>query len=297
MSTKIVLSQEKKTAVAKIDDVVKGVLSFTTQNPFELMIVKAQAIAQIETLITPEILKDIVNLQGKKIGFLSDKVYSDTVVKSIFIEAVLTGLEPVGNHFNIIGGKMYIPKEGFGHLLAKLKCWYEIIPGLPYLENNSTIVDCKISWKKTGDTQISTKTVRFPVRKNDGMGNDGVIGKAERKARKWLYYEITGIELGDGDMSDDAVELNKTKPQEKTTPTNGVVDVNAHIPEAELVTEETETRRDIPEGMTKEEFTKLDAFIAGADTLDSLETRWNNIQKKYPTFPDTTYTETKQKLS
>jgi len=34
------------------------------------------------------------------------------------------------------------------------------------------------------------------------MGTDAIIGKADRKARAWLYNTITGCDVSDGEISD-----------------------------------------------------------------------------------------------
>ena len=41
------------------------------------------------------------------------------------------------------------------------------------------------------------------------MGADAVIGKATRKARKWIYDTITGSEIPEGDVMD--IEFKEVK--------------------------------------------------------------------------------------
>jgi hypothetical protein len=56
-----------------------------------------------------------------------------------------------------------------------------------------------------------TKQIDIPVKVNNFMGTDAVIGKATRKARHWLYNTITGSEIPEGDIQDiDAVILKST---------------------------------------------------------------------------------------
>jgi hypothetical protein len=42
----------------------------------------------------------------------------------------------------------------------------------------------------------------IPVKVNNGMGTDAVIGKASRKARHWLFCTLTGSEMPEGDVTD-----------------------------------------------------------------------------------------------
>ena len=48
----------------------------------------------------------------------------------------------------------------------------------------------------------NSKTVSFPIRVNNGMGADAIIGKAYRKSYAWLYRTLTGQAIPDGDADD-----------------------------------------------------------------------------------------------
>src|SRR5690606_34273734 len=103
---------------------------------FERAYLVATAIGQLKELLTPEYMAPIMQLQGNKLGFLSNKDktggYPEPIVKNALIEATLMGLEPYGNQWNLIAGNMYPTKEGIGSILNK---WngldYTIIPGIP----------------------------------------------------------------------------------------------------------------------------------------------------------------------
>ncbi|MFK5282891.1 hypothetical protein ACI3PL_25325, partial [Lacticaseibacillus paracasei] len=75
-------------------------------------------------------------LQGNRLGFKTDKDksggYPESVVKNCLIEAVLLGIQPTGNQFNIIAGNMYPTKEGCGYLLNNFKgLSYNLVCSLP----------------------------------------------------------------------------------------------------------------------------------------------------------------------
>jgi hypothetical protein len=172
---------------------------------FEKAYKLAEASEQISTLLTSEYMVPIMKLQGNKLGFKTDKDsssgYPEKVVKNCLIEAVLTGVQPVGNQFNIIAGNCYITKEGFGYLLKNVeKLVYEIIPELPNIQGEKAAAKMKIRW---GYGSISEeREIIFPIKLNKYMGADAVIGKATRKARAWLYNNLTGTEISDGDIGD-----------------------------------------------------------------------------------------------
>jgi hypothetical protein len=72
-------------------------------------------------------------LQGSNLGFKTDKDktggYSEAEVKTCLIDAVLLGLQPTGNEFNIIASQMYPTGVGFGALIKttpRLKLFFKI---------------------------------------------------------------------------------------------------------------------------------------------------------------------------
>lgn len=186
---------------------VMSVMGNTAIEGFEKAFLIASAVGEIKTLLTPEIMKPILNLQGNKLGFKTDKDdkggYPDEVVKNCLVEAVLTGVQPFGNQFNIISSSCYITKEGFGYMLKNIPgLQYEIIPKLPRInsEKTSAAIEMQIRW--TIDGKSEERVIDFPIKVNAYMGADGVIGKATRKARAWLYNTIMNTEVADGDIGE-----------------------------------------------------------------------------------------------
>jgi len=178
----------------------------------------SNAISELKELLIPEYMKPIMNLQGNKLGFKTDKDasggYNEGVVKNCLIEAVLFGLQPTGNQFNIIAGNMYATKEGMGYLLSKIPgLKYDIIPELPRINSQSAAVVMNIEWI-LGSIHNSKK-IDIPIKVNQYMGADAILGKATRKARKWLYDTITGTEIPEGDISDTIIITQKTGDDKK----------------------------------------------------------------------------------
>lgn len=214
-------SEAKSLLPAKVSQVAKSlngsiatVIGAKNIQGFEKAYIISQAINDLRDALAPEYMKPIMALQGNKLGFLSDKTYPEDVVKDCLIEAVLTGVQPCGNQFNVIAGKCYITKEGFGYMLGNIDgLKYKIIPELPRIQGQSAAVNMKIIWNIGGDE--NSETIDFAIKVNNYMGADAVIGKATRKARAWLFNNITGAEIGDGEVGEtrtidiDHTDINK----------------------------------------------------------------------------------------
>ena len=196
-----------------LNNAVTSVLGDETLHGFNKAYAVASAIKEIKNLLTPEYMKPIMELQGNKLGFKTDKDkeggYSEAIVKNCLIEAVLFGLQPCGNQFNIIAGNTYATKEGVGYLLSKIKgLHYDIVAELPRVKDTSSAVVMNITWTINGVTQ--TKKLDIPVKVNNYMGTDAILGKAVRKSRKWLYDTLMGCDLPEADVIDiDSLQSRK----------------------------------------------------------------------------------------
>ncbi len=208
-------------------------------NGFEKAYKLAEAAKILEQSLTPAYMAPIMALQNKRLGFRTDKDggYPEHVVKQCLIEAVLIGVQPVNNQFNIIGGNTYITKEGFDYLLNdKENMVWEIIPGLPRLSKDnptSGAVKMTIRWK-VGNKAQQEREIDFAVRINKHMGIDAVIGKATRKARAWLHATVAGYEIADGD-ADNTIDVtaeiidDKVKSDIKADANSKTVDINGEV--------------------------------------------------------------------
>ncbi len=205
----------------KLDDYVTTVIGSEKLTGFGRAFQMSQAIAQLKQLLTAEYMKPIMQLQGTKLGFRTDKDksggYPVEVVQSCLIEAVLMGLQPTGNQFNIIAGNCYPTKEGCGYLLSKIHgLKYSIVTGLPRIntEKTSCAFDIKIWWSLNGMEQ--TAEVPKPIKIDQYASVDSMVGKAERKARAWLLSRITGFEVTDGEVEDTTHTVMGSKPLQKS---------------------------------------------------------------------------------
>lgn len=184
---------------------------------FQKTFAMAAGIRKLKELITDEMMKDIMPLQGSSLGFRTDADkeggYKMPVVRECLIEAVLRGLQPVGNQFNIISGRCYTTKEGFTHLLKTLPGLSDlkITLGVPQMQQGGAIVEASASWKYHGNPDSMSR--QFAIRLNTGMGADGAVGKAERKLRAAVYAQITGTVLSDGEADQEPINITPQKQQ------------------------------------------------------------------------------------
>ncbi|WP_430611562.1 hypothetical protein [Flavobacterium sp. JP2137] len=215
----IAISEQQQLVSIEMNAQITAVLSNKMQD-FQKAFVMAGAIERIRELLTPEVMKPIMALQGSKLGFRTDKDktggYTMLEVKECLIESLLLGLQPYGNEWNIIGGNMYPTREGFGSVLDKIEglryniSYPKIIQSQDKLTAN---VVCKIDWQLNGDSK--TQTIDFPVKSNAYATADALIGKAERKSRRWLYNHIKGTDISDGDATDVDFTVVSSKPLNK----------------------------------------------------------------------------------
>lgn len=214
-TTKIALPDKLMLVSENLNTAVANVMGAENANAFQKAYLIADAIGKLKDLLIPEYMKPFMQLQGNKLGFKTDKDdkggYPEAIVKNCLIEAVLIGLQPAGNQFNIIAGQMYATKEGIGYLLSKMKgLSYKIIPELPRIKEGSGAVVMNIEYSLNGKT--ITEKLDIAIKVNNYMGADAVIGKATRKARKWIYDTITGSEIPEGDVMD--IEFKEIKQDE-----------------------------------------------------------------------------------
>lgn len=177
----------------------------------------ARGVLELGRAIDP-LMGDIMQLQNRKLGFLTDRdprkgsskpPYSVAEVKECVLEALLLGLNVCGNEWNIISGSCYVTKEGLGRLVAEVPGLtnLRISPGVPKMSEGGAVVRVHATWRLNGHEQMLTDEAGEPgrsiaVRLNAGMGVDGALGKATRKALAAIYQQVTGSAIMDGEAGD-----------------------------------------------------------------------------------------------
>ena len=253
--------QKIESAVSKIDSAIeRGMAANQLAGQMSRALALAGAIQDIRELLTPEVMAPIMALQGTAIGFKTDKDnsggYPEKIIKDCILEAVLNGVYPCGNEFNVIAGRAYITKEGMGRKLKSIQgLSYSITPGIPQGKGeNGAIIEMSIDYTYNGEK----KSVKLPVcvRVNSGMGADAIIGKATRKARAWLFQAVTGQEVPEGDIEDVSPMRNvtpKQSPFEKPTEKPQTKVDTLEMTKAELCAkvEELATENSVVDEMTR----------------------------------------------
>ena len=204
----------QKTIAALDEAAMSGQLTVSNGGQFARALATAQAVNTLRDLLSPEVMQSVMALQNNALGFLTDRLdapYSVNVVRDCLIEAVLSGVSPVGNEFNIISGRAYITKNGMRRKLANIDgLSYSITPGLPKIAEKGAVVIMAVDWTYNGKTEHKDLTIAMRV--NAGMGTDAIIGKATRKASAWLYDTVTGTWVNEGDVSDADTITVEAKP-------------------------------------------------------------------------------------
>lgn len=252
----------------------------------------AAAIRALHQAISPEMMKEIMHLQGTGLGFLTDKDkdggYDEKVVKIVAIEASLLGAYWVGNEFNIISERPYLTKQFFSRKLREYQGLTDLtlFPGVPTVYGDKgALVPYVATWKLNGREmrverllkRIDDKTEldeRIPVKVNSGMGADGILGKAERKIKAQIYNLLTGSDLTDGEADDapgrtprvngldDLTKRLESKggDAERSAPVGTTSQVGGKEPEAE-----TKPEAKAPD--TSDLLTELDAALTACTLL------------------------------
>lgn len=223
--------------------------AWLSEGNFSRTIAYGMAVAELREALTDGVMRAIMKLKGSKLGFRTDEnasnVYPMELVRDAVIDAATLGLQCVGNQFNIIGGNMYVTKEGFTFLLRRLvqegkladmKFVYhpaEITESSTQGQRRDGSMYQKIEREGRVKVDVSCvykgKQVReqleFIVRVNNGMSQDAVLGKAERKAKAWLYNFLTDQCLSDGDaeavVAEAAPVMRDVTPQQAARAVRG----------------------------------------------------------------------------
>jgi hypothetical protein len=218
----IVKAEEKFLSISKVIDSEISTVLASNVNGFQKAFVMSSAIAIIREQLTDEYMAPIMMLQGSSLGFKTDldtikekdekgkwvtkkgPGYPLEIVRECLIEAIFLGLEVTGNQFNIIGENMYPTREGFGGLLDKMKGLkknFEYKNIQQPAGQKVAYVTVSITWQLEGES-AKKQIIEFPIKSNEYTSYDALVGKAERKAKRWLTNTIKGTDISDGDVAD-----------------------------------------------------------------------------------------------
>lgn len=211
-STALAIPMDKIRAIENIANTY-GLAAAANMGQMETTLTLARGVELLEEALTPEVMRPIMRLQGTRLGFLTDKQggYGEDIVKRCVIEAFLRGVRPVMNEMNIIASGFYATKEAFTRLLKEFPGLTDlrIDMGIPLADKNpkTAVVECTASWRLNG--AADSLTARIPIRVNEGMLPDAILGKAERKLKARVYWRLTGSE---SNVPEGEVEMRNVTP-------------------------------------------------------------------------------------
>lgn len=245
-----IIPNDKVVEMDRIAIGYQNAIANTATSGFAREMLTAQAMSQLRALMTPEVMKPVMELMNSELGFLTDRdprrgrwnrekkcyekvePYTEEVVRDCLISGRLQDLSWVGNQLNIISGKCYTTKNGLTALLKKLKGLQNLVVsiGVPRLMTGGAVVQVSATWTYNGVkgslVGLEGKNyIEIPVKVNDQMGSDAIIGKAERKAKARIYAQITGSEVAEGEIDGDVLSTAKpVGPGVSSTPAGSVLD-------------------------------------------------------------------------
>lgn len=180
----------------------------------------ARAIDRLRLLLSDELMELVVMpLMNTRLGFKTDRPnkrdaqpYSLPEVRECVVEALIRGAYIVGNEFNIISRGTYLTKEFFQRKIREFPDLTDFVPlpGVPVMKPGGAVVPYTVSYKLKGQGVGITREI--PVKVNEMMGTDAIIGKSDRKMWASVYGILTGSQqsIPDGDVSD--IDTTYTSP-------------------------------------------------------------------------------------
>lgn len=184
----------------------------------------AQTVTYLRENMTEDFMKNIVSLQGTRIGFLTDRDkkkvngqqvkgdgYPSEIIRDVVIDALMNGFRLTGNEFNIIGGNMYPTKEGFMRILNEYSgLSYDFDIDMPIQDKSQKFATTTAHITYSVNGNKNTKDLKLNIKSDSYATNDSIIGKAQRKAACWLVNKLKGTSFADVDVNenDEIIVIN-----------------------------------------------------------------------------------------
>jgi hypothetical protein len=212
------MSDLKKFQTTEIESIAKEAAEVARlDNNYTKMFATAKIVQKLKELVSqPEFLEMIMPLQNTPLGFLTDNKsgYSKKEIVDAIVEATMYGLLPINNHFNIIKGRCYIAKNGMKHMINNLEYITDLRIKFSDVIEKDKVYDCiaEISWHDTRSKKSYSEITSVLVKRESYSTYDYTLGKAKRKAYAWLYENVTGNTVPEGEVSD-YIDITNQKPE------------------------------------------------------------------------------------
>lgn len=229
MSEKINVEEVSTAVELAIKDC--GIAAIQSLPKFQQAVRMAKGIAALREALTDQFVRHaLMPLMNSPLGFLTDrpndKPYPISVVRDCCIEAAIRGFNWVGNEFNIISERFYGAKNGYDRLVREFPGLTNLAlrPGVAQLAGDrGALVPYTATWLLNGrPMSLECQQVkdgpdeRIPVKVNAGMGQDAILGKAERKilfrVHKRLYGSTFSESEGEPDIGGAIVTTGEPAP-------------------------------------------------------------------------------------
>lgn len=230
MSEKLLVLKENKN-LSEISQVCQEyqIQIATINSDIEKMAIMSKALDMVSERLDDNLIKGLKKMENTRLGFQTDKQdgYPISVVRNSLMQALITGVKPIGNEFNIIGGNFYVTKEGFTGLMQRNPNFTELdinqeLPEYDH-QNKRASVKYKATWKWKGQPMSTNGIVSIKLQYKSGTdfcvtSDDAIYGKAERKIKNRIWNMTTGDNLIEGDTSDLTTEekIERAKPVKET---------------------------------------------------------------------------------
>jgi hypothetical protein len=237
-------------AIKQIDAVYKDLsIKLTGRvNEFEKSMHLAFAMEQLFDLVEA-VKSPVMMLMNTHLGFMTDadpsrnrkceRAYKWEEIKPVICEALVRGYRVTGNEFNIISRGFYAAKNGLRRKIADVEGLTNFRDeiAVPKTISSGAIVSVKAIWNRYGVPD--EYSAEIPVKVNDFMGIEAIIGKAQRKLFKRVLDILTGSRwdtLGDEDgPTYEAESEAKVETEALPKPKSKAEQIKAQIPAAEPV--------------------------------------------------------------
>lgn len=214
MTNQIATREQLTSQLAQIQTEVN---TLSKNNSLVSCLSAANAMYLLDQVLTDDVVRTyFLPLMNTRAGFLTDRnpdktkageqpkaPYSIKEVRACLKDAILKGLLPVGNQFNILFGSVYITREGYTALLSKMGVKHRIIPSQMPDKQGFAVYNVRIEAITAQGERISyTNEVMLRRGKND---SDALLqGKAYARSVKSLWTYVSGLDSGDV-VEDDCV--------------------------------------------------------------------------------------------
>lgn len=194
-----------------------GLMALEGRNEMEKTYILATGMAMMKELLTPQVMKPIMALQGSTLGFRTDMDskggYDEKTVRDVTAEALLRGFRMVGNEVNIIAGRFYGAKDGCARRVIE---WpglteFDLQMAYPRDEGGKCLVDCIARWKLNGVEDCLEKhgKMAISIRRNSGMIDDAILGKAERKMYAAVLSKLSKFVMPEADVDAEGMTIQR----------------------------------------------------------------------------------------